>query len=50
MILTGSIPVEVSAWITQRERVRSMRMRRHLAAAVAAALLLGLLVPVALAL
>jgi hypothetical protein len=47
MTVTGSIPVEVSAWITQRERVRSMRMRRHLAAAVAAALLLGFLVPVA---
>jgi len=47
MTLTASLPVDVRAWITQRERVRTMRMRRHLASAVAAALLLGFLVPVA---
>jgi hypothetical protein len=47
MTVTASLPVDVKAWITQRERVRWMRMRRHLAAAVAAALLLGFLVPVA---
>ena len=47
MTVTASLPVDAKVWITQRERVRSMRMRRHLAAAAAAALLLGFLVPVA---
>ena len=47
MTVTGPPPVDVSAWIAQRERVRTMRMQRHLASAGAAALSLGFLIPVA---
>lgn len=47
MTIIGSLPVDVSAWIAQRERVRAVRMQRHFAFAAAAGLSLGFLVPVA---
>jgi energy-converting hydrogenase Eha subunit A len=45
--MTNSVsgPVDSEAWITQREKVRTMRMQRHLTVAILAGLALGFLIP-----
>lgn len=45
MTVPVSRPVDVGAWIAQREGVRTMRMRRHLVVGGFAGLSLGFLIP-----
>lgn len=45
MTITTFRSVDVGQWITTRERVRTMRMRRHLRVAALGVVALGFLIP-----